>query len=384
MVVHAQAKMGESSANPTDPHHTPTITQPSSSQPQKKQTPRKPSRNNTKVPQPSGTPDIVADEAVYKERVVVPGAKKPWGILLLELGLREYLNFPMIQCSQEIKIAQDNEIAKLKKRVKKLEQNRRSRTHGLKRLRKNVNEEIMFDVSDLAGEEVFVTEQGVPDSKKDDVVSTGGAAQVSTAATTVTITPEEITLAQALQKLRTVKPKHKDLRSKDFDSIKELFDKAFKRVNTFVDYRTEVMEEAEVIESSSKRARDEPEQEVTKKQKIDDNQEAARMKELMEIIPDEEEVAIDAIPLATQPPSIVLKSFDREDLETLWKLGRIVGIKSLLEVTAAKLMLLLYKLLLLVFRVNAAGTKLQLLKDTDCLKIKITYVIRIIIYRIDL
>ncbi|GKB04565.1 hypothetical protein Tco_0832708 [Tanacetum coccineum] len=71
----------------------------------------------------------------------------------------------------------------------------------------------------------------------------------------------------------------------------------------------------------------------------------------MEIVPDKEEVAIDAIPLAVKPPSIVdwkihkegkktyyqiikadgsskmylvfshmLKSFDREDLETLWKL----------------------------------------------------------------
>ncbi|GKB88609.1 hypothetical protein Tco_0960881 [Tanacetum coccineum] len=49
--------------------------------------------------------------------------------------------------------------------------------------------------------------------------------------------------------------------------------------------------------------------------------------------------------------------------------GRIVGIKRLLDdlrVTAAKLMLLVYKLLLLVFRVNAAGTKLQLLKDYNC------------------
>ncbi|GJW08209.1 hypothetical protein Tco_1570632 [Tanacetum coccineum] len=67
----------------------------------------------------------------------------------------------------------------------------------------------MFDVSDLAGEEVFVVEQGVLDIKKDDVVSTvDDAAQVSTAATT-TITPEEITLAQALQELRTAKPKDK-------------------------------------------------------------------------------------------------------------------------------------------------------------------------------
>ncbi|GJT13389.1 hypothetical protein Tco_0860431 [Tanacetum coccineum] len=71
----------------------------------------------------------------------------------------------------------------------------------------------------------------------------------------------------------------------------------------------------------------------------------------MNVIPDEEEVAVDAIPLATKPPSIVdwkivkegkisyyqiiraagslrrysafiqmLRSFDWEDLETIWKL----------------------------------------------------------------
>ncbi|GJY92543.1 hypothetical protein Tco_0508325 [Tanacetum coccineum] len=68
--------------------------------------------------------------------------------------------------------------------------------------------------------------------------------------------------------------KHKDLKSKDFDSIKELFNKAFKRVNMFVDYRIDLVE-AEV-----------------------DDQEAAKIKELMEIVPDEEEVAIDSITLA--------------------------------------------------------------------------------------
>ncbi|GJV44376.1 hypothetical protein Tco_1428912 [Tanacetum coccineum] len=52
---------------PTDPHHTPTIIQPSTSQPQKKQKPRKPKRKDTKVPQPSGPIDNVADEAVYEE-----------------------------------------------------------------------------------------------------------------------------------------------------------------------------------------------------------------------------------------------------------------------------------------------------------------------------
>ncbi|GJV00962.1 hypothetical protein Tco_1330232 [Tanacetum coccineum] len=155
--------------------------------------------------------------------------------------------------------------------------------------------------------------------------------------------------------------KPKDLKIKSFAYIQELFDKAFKRVGTFVDFTTELVEGTEMEEtskkaeitqeSSSKRAGDELEQENAKKQKVDDDQEAAKMKELMKIVPDEEEVALDAIPLATKPPSIIgwkivnevkinyyqiiradgsskrysafiqmLRSFDKEDLETLWKL----------------------------------------------------------------
>ncbi|GJR37025.1 hypothetical protein Tco_1212709 [Tanacetum coccineum] len=114
--------------------------------------------------------------------------------------------------------------------------------------------------------------------------------------------------------------KPKDLKNKSFVSIQKMFDKAFKRVNTFVDFRANLVE-------------------------VDDDQEAIKIKELMEIDLDEEEVAINVIPLAAKPPSIVdwkihkegkksyyqmsqiylvfshmLKNFDREDLETLWKL----------------------------------------------------------------
>ncbi|GJY95972.1 retrovirus-related pol polyprotein from transposon TNT 1-94 [Tanacetum coccineum] len=136
--------------------------------------------------------------------------------------------------------------------------------------------------------------------------------------------------------------KNNQLKNKSFNDIQKLFGKAMKRVNTFVDMDTKLVEgsevraEAEIAqESSSKRAGTELEQESIKKQKVDDK----------------EEVAIDAIPLATKPPSIVdykihkegkntyyqiiradrsskmylvfshmLKSFDREDLETMWKL----------------------------------------------------------------
>ncbi|GJV14031.1 hypothetical protein Tco_1359354 [Tanacetum coccineum] len=152
--------------------------------------------------------------------------------------------------------------------------------------------------------------------------------------------------------------KLKDLKSKSFANIQELFDKAMKKVNTFVDMDTELVKKSSkkadveiVQESSSKRAGDELEQESIKKQKVDEDKETTELKSLMEVIPDEEEVAVDAIPLATKPPSIVdwkihkegkkcyyqiiradrsskmylvfshmLKSFDREDLETLYKL----------------------------------------------------------------
>ncbi|GJY03119.1 hypothetical protein Tco_0361271 [Tanacetum coccineum] len=171
--------------------------------------------------------------------------------------------------------------------------------------------------------------------------------------------------------------KHNQLKNQSFDDIQKLFDKAIKRVNTFVDMDTELVEGSEVrvegsetrAEGSSKRAGEDLQQESTKKQKVDEDRETAELK------------------------IICLKVLDRKDLETLYKLvkakygskrpvedldlvlygdlktmfephvednGRIVGIKRLLdnlEVTAAQLMLLVYKLLLLVFRVNAAGTK---------------------------
>ncbi|GJV85289.1 hypothetical protein Tco_1525187 [Tanacetum coccineum] len=113
----------------------------------------------------------------------------------------------------------------------------------------------------------------------------------------------------------------------------------------FVDFRTEL------VEGSSKRAGEELEQESTKKQKVDEDKDTAELQILMEVIPDEEEVAIDVVPLSTKSPSIVdwkihkeikksnyqivradgksqmyrvfsqmLKSFTREDLEDLYKL----------------------------------------------------------------
>ncbi|GJZ95173.1 hypothetical protein Tco_0667376 [Tanacetum coccineum] len=154
--------------------------------------------------------------------------------------------------------------------------------------------------------------------------------------------------------------KHSQLKSKSYDEIQKLFDKEMKRVNTFVDMNSDLVKGSETrTEESSKRAGDEPESDKSKKQKIDEHVEAKKdddpeeeeMKKHMEIVQDEEEIAIDVIPLATKPLMIVeykivkegqkgfyhliradgsskrylsmirmLQGIDREDLETLWKL----------------------------------------------------------------
>ncbi|GJX37137.1 retrovirus-related pol polyprotein from transposon TNT 1-94 [Tanacetum coccineum] len=153
--------------------------------------------------------------------------------------------------------------------------------------------------------------------------------------------------------------KHNPLKSKSYDEIQEMFDKEMKRVNTFIDMDTELVKGSKTkAEGSFKRAREELESDNSKKQRIDehveakgdDDQEEAEMNKHMEIVQDDE-VEIDAIPLATKPPVIVewktikegkmgyfqlirvdgsskryssmiqmLQNIDREDLETLWKL----------------------------------------------------------------
>ncbi|GKF26872.1 hypothetical protein Tco_0082766 [Tanacetum coccineum] len=112
---------------------------------------------------------------------------------------------------EKTKTTQANEIASLKRRAKKLEKKRSSRTHKLKRLYKvglsarveSSGDEAdleMFDVDALDGEKVFVA--GQTENVIEEVVD---VAQVSTA----TITTKEITLSQALAALKSVKPKVK-------------------------------------------------------------------------------------------------------------------------------------------------------------------------------
>ncbi|GJU02462.1 putative ribonuclease H-like domain-containing protein [Tanacetum coccineum] len=116
--------------------------------------------------------------------------------------------------------------------------------------------------------------------------------------------------------------KPKSLKNKSFANIQELFEKAIKMVNTFVDYRTELVEE------SSKKAETELEENLKKAEaevmeaEVDNDQEAAKIKELMEIVPNKEEVAIDAIPLAVKPPSIVDWKIHKEGNKTYYQIIR--------------------------------------------------------------
>ncbi|GJV23171.1 hypothetical protein Tco_1375866 [Tanacetum coccineum] len=101
------------------------------------------------------------------------------------------------------------------------------------------------------------------------------------------------------------------------------------RVNTFVDMDTELVEGSKVKskgseireEGSSKKAGEDLEQESSKKQKLEDDNETAELKSLIEFMPDEEEIIrADESSKMYLVFSHMLKSFNKEDLETLYKL----------------------------------------------------------------
>ncbi|GJY38233.1 hypothetical protein Tco_0424597 [Tanacetum coccineum] len=178
MTVQAQQEQGEGS-------DMPTITQPSSSQPQKKHKPRKPKKKDTQIPQSNVSSDNLA---------------------VLDL--------------EHTKTTQALEIDNLKRRVKKLEKKQRSRTHGLRRLYKVglsarvvsskdegvFNDEEVFAGQDMAEKEVSTAD---PVTTAGEVVTTANV-EVSTASpTAATITTVELTLAQTLAELKSARPKTK-------------------------------------------------------------------------------------------------------------------------------------------------------------------------------
>ncbi|GJU62790.1 hypothetical protein Tco_1244625 [Tanacetum coccineum] len=233
MIVQAQQEQGEGSANPTN--HTPTIVQPSSSQPQKKYKPRKP-KKDTQIPQSSIPSGNIAEGAINEENVPTH-SNDP----LLSGEDRLKLKELMALCTnlqnrvldlEHTKTTQALEINSLKKRVKKLEKNQRSRTHRLRRLYKvGLSARVISSEDQGLGEEDAskqgrkihdidanedITLENVYDEDMFDTVTTAGEVATtpnvkdSTASpTAATINAVELTLAQTLAELKSVRPKTK-------------------------------------------------------------------------------------------------------------------------------------------------------------------------------
>nr|GEV55496.1 retrovirus-related Pol polyprotein from transposon TNT 1-94 [Tanacetum cinerariifolium] len=323
-------------AIPTNPHHTPTIIQPST-QPKKKQ-PRKPNRKDTRVPQPSDPIENVLDEAVQEELGDSLDSLKLDELMALCTTLQN-----KVLILEKTTTTQHNEMASLKRRVKKLKKKNNSRTHRLKRLYKvsliarvesSGNEESLGNDASKQGmidadeeitlysvhDEVNIVEEVVEvintakliidvaqDSATRDIVSTACVATTVSAATTTTSIITTIEKSELFQQLFEKRTKHfvakraeekrnkpptkaqqknimctylknmegyklKDLKLKEFDSIQEMFDRAFKRVNTFEDFRTEL------VKGKEKRVGTELIQEIIKKQKVEDDKETAELK----------------------------------------------------------------------------------------------------------
>nr|GEX05058.1 hypothetical protein [Tanacetum cinerariifolium] len=119
---------------------------------------------------------------------------------------------------EKIKTTQHNRIDSLKRRAKKLEKRNRSRTHKLKRLYKlslsarvesSDNEESLSDDASKQGRRINAIDAD------EDIILVNDANNemfdIDDLVTTVTITTEETTLAQALKALKTLKPKVKGI-----------------------------------------------------------------------------------------------------------------------------------------------------------------------------
>ncbi|GJX48950.1 hypothetical protein Tco_0275795 [Tanacetum coccineum] len=250
MVVQNQAQPSTITQTSTTSTQTPTTLQPTTSiqpsQPQKQQL-RKPIRKVTEVPQPSESVHV-ADKAVNEEiddslvRAATtatsldaeqnrgninktrskatpnepssPGTSSGGGPRVLDL--------------EKTKTFQQIRIESLEKKVKKLQRSKKSRSHKLKRLYKvgltarvesSEEEDLGEDASkqgrisdidadaDITLVSPFVDEQDVEMSEKEEDVALNAAKDGVKVNDYVTV--EEITLAQALQKMKSTTPKAK-------------------------------------------------------------------------------------------------------------------------------------------------------------------------------
>nr|GEU52848.1 hypothetical protein [Tanacetum cinerariifolium] len=252
----------------------------------------KPKRKDTQVPQPSGPTDNDADEDVHKElgnslvRVATTTSSLEEEQDNGNINKNQSKATPNKSSSQgtnsgdgpRVESSYDEEslgenASKQERRIDAIDADENIT------LVNDVDNE-MFDVDDLGGEEVFVAEQN------ENVVE-----EIVDAAQGKGIMIEE-----------HVKPKKKDQIRLDEEA-------ALKLQAKFDEEERLARERAEKEKEEKKR---ELEQEITKKQKVKDDKEKTEFKQLMETISDEEEVAIDAIPLAVKSLRIVDRKTHKE------------------------------------------------------------------------
>nr|GEU54684.1 hypothetical protein [Tanacetum cinerariifolium] len=185
MMVQATADMGNT---PVETHQTPIVDQPSTSKPQK---PRKPRRKQRKATETSH--DELKDEDHVPTPSSDPLSSDEDSSILNELMVFYTILQEQVLDLQEAKAAQAKEIAALKKKARMIEEIDQNAKIALDdEIQGRTNDDEMFGVDDLAGEEVVVeTTTGIKDS----------------ATPTTYVTEDEITMAQALAALKSVKPK---------------------------------------------------------------------------------------------------------------------------------------------------------------------------------
>nr|GEW17236.1 SBP-like protein [Tanacetum cinerariifolium] len=148
MMVQAQEELGEDIAIPTETHPTPTITQPSTSKPQKKQKPRKPKRHDTEEIQPSGPTTNVEDEA-FNEENISQHSNDPLHIGEDRIQLKKLMELctnlqQRVFDLKTIKTSQAQEITSLKKRLKDW---RRKEGQELRRLQSSISFSFVLQLS---------------------------------------------------------------------------------------------------------------------------------------------------------------------------------------------------------------------------------------------
>ncbi|GJU16910.1 putative ribonuclease H-like domain-containing protein [Tanacetum coccineum] len=232
-----------------------------------------------------------ADEAVYKERGdSVERAATTASSLETNLEeLRLYTTMLMVLDLETTKTAQAKEIASLKKRVKKLERKRKSKTPGIKRLLKIGRSARVISSEDEGESNVKKLVEEVVSTLIRSVVQDVRAAYNHN--NYFTIPKLNILLFETAGE----ENKQKTMQERRLRTLRVLFlGNVQANVALIVKESSKKVEAEMAQESSSKRAGEELEQEVAKKQKMEYDKEKEDLKQCFEIVQDDE-VAIDAI-----------------------------------------------------------------------------------------